>query len=296
MMNPSPFFWTKRIIICGAIILILVIWKFSTVLIKIPRDYYEWKPSSFGLTYEDIEFKAEDGISIKGWFIPNKNSAATVVLLHGLGTNRSDMAPKAPFIYHAGYNILLFDFRGHGDSKGKFTTLGYHEVKDLLGAIKYLATRKELDNSKIGVFGISMGAAVGINAASIEHKIKAVVTDSSFADANDTIAKYASVFYHMPKYPLVPIVRWLSEIRTGCKYSDIDPVKHVDKISPGALFLIHGEIDERIPASESRKLFEKANEPKEIWIVSGAGHVGAYAIQQKEYENRVVNFFDKYLK
>lgn len=289
-------FWTKRIIIYGLIILILFIWRFSTILIKTPRDYYEWKPSSFGLNFEEIEFKAEDGIALKGWFIPNKNSKSTIILLHGLGTNRSDMTPKAPFLYHAGYNILLFDFRAHGESKGKYTTLGYYEVKDLLGAVKYLNTRTELDSTKIGCFGISMGAVVAINTVTIEHKIKAIVADSPFSIAKDTIAKYAKLFYHIPKYPLVPAVIFLSEIRTGCKYSQVDPIKRVDKVSPSALFFIHGEIDERISVDDSRKLFEKAKEPKEIWLVPNAGHVGSYTTKQKEYEEKVVNFFNKYLK
>jgi dipeptidyl aminopeptidase/acylaminoacyl peptidase len=295
-MYISRFFWTKRIIVYGGIILILLVWKLSSILIKTPRDYNEWKPSSFGLVYSNVEFKTDDNILIKGWFIPNKTSKATIIFLHGLGTNRSDMTPKVPFLYHAGYNILLFDLRAHGESEGKYTTLGYHEVKDLIGAVKYLSEKPELDSTKIGVYGISMGASIAINGASKDHRIKAVVADSTFANAKNTIAKYAKLFSHIPKYPLVPLVIWISELRAKCRYSDVDPIKQVSNVSPTALFLIHGEIDERVHFYDSRDLYEKAKDPKEIWIVQNAGHVGAYAYRQREYEKRVVEFFDKHLK
>src|SRR5207245_1823271 len=98
-----------------------------------------------------------------------------------------------------------------------------------------------------------------------------------------------------PPFPFAPLVTWLSETDTGLNSTQIAPLKMVEQVSPTPLFLIHGGQDDLIPAESSRALYQAAGDPKELWIVNGAEHVGAESQAEAEYQDWVVSFFERYL-
>ncbi len=286
--------WVSIVVV---IVAMTVIWGWSASrLILVPQRYdLDTKPSAFEMPYEDVTFSSTDGIKTNGFFIPGAKNRPTVIVLHGYGANKSDVLNFAEILHHHRYNVLVFDFRGHGQTKGQ-CTLGYNETRDLAGAVNYLMTREDIDQNKIGVLGCSMGANTAIIGAANDQRIKAVVADSGFASFAGTVTRFAKLFYKLPKYPFVPPAIWFAQLRAGFNAGKADATKYIGKISPRPVFIIGGYRDQRIPLENQKELFKAAGEPKQLWLAPEADHLEARSLWPREYEKRVVSFFDKYLK
>jgi uncharacterized protein len=152
----------------------LTLTKLMLVARRAPLDR---TPLSAGMQYEDVEFKSTDGLDIRGWFIPADERPArpapAIAFVHGWLWNRLgnvegqvpvpdksvDFMPAAKALHDAGYGVLLFDLRHHGESdRGRAPlTFGVHEARDFIGAVEYLRSRPDVDNDRIGAIGCSMG-------------------------------------------------------------------------------------------------------------------------------------------
>ena len=272
-------------------------WFSSSLILKVSRNIPGPGPEYFGLKYENVSFKTSDGVDIAGWFIHSKEkSNKTIIICHGCGADSPDVLPVTLFLNKkTGFNLLFFDFRNHGRSGGKVSSLGRLETYDLIAAVDFLKTQKPEFAAEIGVFGISMGGAVAITAAAVDRRIGAVVADSPFSSFNYIISRYAKLFYRIPKYPLVPVTLFFTRFRLGFNPDNASAIRWVSKISPRPVFFVHGDMDERIPLSESIKLYNSAGEPKQLWTVKGAGHMESYSANMSEYERKVGEFYSKYL-
>ncbi len=254
-------------------------------------------PSRFGVNFEDTQFDASDGVKIKGWFIKGNREGRlpTVIVCHGLGANRSDFTELAAGLSRGGYNVLLFDFRGHGDSQRVASSFGYLEQKDLLGAIRYVKERKDVDAEGIAAYGFSMGGAVAILTAAETSDIKAVIADSSFTALKEQGERLFKGSFLPSSIFLKPLV-WMYEIYFRVNADEIAPINKVHRISPGAIMVIGGGADEQMPSSDAMRLFAAAREPKELWLVPGAVHGGTVYMAGDEYMKRVLRFLDTHLK
>jgi dipeptidyl aminopeptidase/acylaminoacyl peptidase len=251
-------------------------------------------PAQYGLTYEEVTFPSRDELTLRGWFIPAAEARGTVVFCHGHAGSMDPDVQYAPAFHERGYNVLMFDFRGHGRSEGQYVSMGYYERQDLLGAVDYLRNR---DIDRVGVLGFSMGGAVAMATAPHSEAIQAVVSDGGFARLSDTTAAgvreqglpgfLASLTGHL--------ILWLMGLRLGCSSGEADPIRWVDKIAPRALFIIHGALDRFVTVEEARELYASADQPKQIWIVPEAGHREADQRYPEEYRRRVLAFFDQWL-
>ncbi len=252
-----------------------------------PRRFIsDANPSSFGLKYEEVSFKTEDGIILKGWFIPKEGKRATIVVCHGYPFDKGNILPSSLFL-HKEYNLFLFDFRAMGESEGKYTTVGYHEKKDLLAAVDYLKSR---GIERMGALGFSLGGAVIIMAHSSD--IKAIVSDSSYATL-DLMIHSLFRHYHFLRYPFVFTVKLLSRLVLKFDTSSVSPVDTIKEVKTPIL-LIHGGKDSQIPVKNAY-LLHKAAPKSERWIVPGADHGEAQALEPIEYERRVLEFLKKNL-
>jgi alpha-beta hydrolase superfamily lysophospholipase len=259
-------------------------------------------PAQYGLPYEGVAFTSRDGLTLCGWFIPAPEAKGTVIFCHGHAGSMDPDVKYAPAFHERGYNVLMFDFRGHGRSEGQRVSMGYYERQDLLGAIDYLRGR-EIDC--VGVLGFSMGGAVAMATAPQSEAIRAVVSDGGFARLSDAIAAgvreraassrsgqglpgfLASLVGHL--------IIWLTGLRLGCSLSEADPIRWMDEIAPRALFIIQGALDPFVTVEEAGELYAAAGEPKEIWVVPEAGHRQADRRHPEEYRHRVLAFFDQWL-
>lgn len=163
----------------AALALYLVVVGFSARLVVRPGRIRHWSDpkAALGLDYEDIEFQAWDGVRLRGWFIPADadEPAPTIVSIHGwpwsrMGTRANNLLNDLPMsksvnllpffgeLRAAGYNVLAFDLRnfGESESRGVFTA-GWHESRDLRGALRWLEGRDDVDRDRIGVIGFSNG-------------------------------------------------------------------------------------------------------------------------------------------
>ncbi len=242
---------------------------------------------------EEVTFaSAEDDVNISGWFFASLqgHAAPSIVLCHGVWTGRRECLPLALKFHQAGYNVLCFDFRAHGLSGGRYTSVGHHETNDVIGAVEYLAQRPEVDPERIGVIGFSMGAAATIQAAARCKKIAAVVADSAYASFLDAARYSFQLVTRLPHAPVAGIaMRWAKWI-VHVDASQMRPIDVIGRISPRPILITHGVVDEIVPIRHAYTLFKAAEEPKELWIVPGAHHVEARDLVPAEYFDRVEGF------
>ena len=262
-----------------------------------PRYPLYIPPSRFGVTFEDAQFSSSDGIKLKGWFIKGngKGRVPTVIICHGLGANRSDFTELAAGLSRNGYNTLLFDFRGHGESERKASSFGYLEQRDLLGAIRYIKERKDVDAEEIAVYGFSMGGAVAVLTAAETSDIKGVIADSSFT----TLREQGERLFKgslLPSSIFLRPITWMYELSFRLDAGKVAPIDRIHDISPRGVMIIGGGEDEQMPSSDAMRLFAAAGEPKELWLIPGAVHGGTVYMAGDEYRKRVLRFLDTHLK
>ena len=138
-------------------------------------------PAASGKAYQDVSFRTSDGLTLRGWWVPGTRHQ-TVVMIHGLSNNRSEPFNKAGYLHEAGYNLLVFDLRGHGQSDGSGTTMGYLELRDSSAAV---AEARSLDPGPIALFGYSLGASIALEEGAADPGVIAVVEDSGFSSVGD---------------------------------------------------------------------------------------------------------------
>jgi dipeptidyl aminopeptidase/acylaminoacyl peptidase len=256
-------------------------------------------PSEYRMNYEAVSFTTEDGVALKGWLVepphPGAKSPA-IILCHGVGANRSDFTELAASLAKRGFFALQFDFRAHGESGGSRTSLGYHEQKDIIAALQFLTTRPGIDPRRIGIYGFSLGGSSAILAAAKTGAFSAVVADSAFTSLRDQAREAITGFYHLPSFPFLHLAVLGYELYFQTQVDAVAPVTVIAAIAPTPVLIIAGEGDDLIPAENGRKLFAAAKEPKDLWVIPHAEHGGTLVAAGNEYEKRVGEFFDRYLK
>jgi len=261
-----------------------------------PREHLTHSPDHLGLDYEDVIFTTSDGIQLKGWFIPSPYSRAAVILGHGFTRSRQEMLDVAAMLSRNCYNVLLFDWRAHGESGGEQTTFGYEEVKDVAAALDYLSTRPEVDSEHIGMLGKSLGAAIAIRGGAALPQLKAIVADSPFPSLQDSIEVGVRRRGPLGVWPLRPIALYLGTVTIGVDPDLVRPIDDIKAISPRPVLIMHGGRDELVPADTGQRLYAAAGQPKLLWYEPDAAHVKLSTRHPVEYEMRMVDFFDNALK
>lgn len=279
------------------IFFLILLWGFvsSNLILKIPRDSVDFNPKSFGYEFEPFKTLTEDGVVIEGWFIPaKKKTGACVVAMHGWGASRSDILSNTAFLAEH-FNLVYFDFRNHGKSGGKKTSLTCLEIKDLESVIRFLKKEKKDVVQQIGLYGFSMGGSVAISAGAKIPEIRAVLAESPFASFNQTVKRFAKLFYGIPEW-IVPLTLFFARMRLGFNPEKCSPLYYVSELSPRALMIFQGGADERMPVTEGKMLYEKAKEPRELWIVPQAGHGDISEKVPEEYKEKLLKFFREWLQ
>lgn len=243
-------------------------------------------PADFNLQYESVTLVTEDNLKLDAWFIPaaNKTNKA-VVVLHGYPFDKGNILPLATFL-HNDFNLLLFDFRYLGRSDGSYTSVGFHEQKDLAAAVKFLRNSK--NQTKIGALGFSLGGAVAIMGTK-QNNLDVVVADSSYASLENMLTHTYKQFWIF-KLPFLIITKVLSKVVLNVDIADVSPEKSIQHLNIPIL-IIHGSADDQIPVGNAYRL-KNANQKVELWIVENAGHGVVNNAAGKEYERRVLKFFE----
>ena len=255
-------------------------------------------PSDLGLDFEAVSFVSSlDQIVLRGWYLPASHERA-IIFVHGIHGNRWDTFHHIDELIarhvHAGYDVLTFDMRAHGESGGDRFTLGWKERYDMRSAVDFVI-RRGIPAGRIGVWAQSLGTAGALLAAPDVPEIAAVVTDSAFADARLLIDSEVQLRTGLPPV-FSPGITLIGGRLYGIDLDAIPPEKTVARIAPRPILFIHGDADTRIPAEHSRRLLAAAQNPAaELWIVPGAGHVQSFATDPEAYAARVLGFFGRAL-
>ncbi len=249
------------------------------------------------LPLHEIAFLSRDGTRLAGWFLPRPDAsegapgAPTVLLLHGYRERKEQMLPHAEYLYEAGYNVLLFDFRARGGSEGDAVTFGAREQGDARGALDYLEARGDIDMRRVGLQGLSMGAAVAIMAAARDERVAGVVAEAPFKDLPSEVAASFQRRIGLPSFPFAPITVWITERRLGISASEISPLRDVAEFQGQPLLVIDDELDASIAEGSARAVFEAAPEPKRYWLALGAEHAQGHRAARPAYEQEVLEFW-----
>lgn len=290
--------WVPVSLVTGAVGAALGVSLYAAcTMTRIKREPLNEKPDSFGLPYTDVSFSSRDGLMLSGWWLHAGNTDKAVIMVHGANRNRADyctrMLDMARDIVDAGYHVLMFDLRAHGQSAGKRTSLGFYEQSDLLGAIDYVRQR---GINKIGVMGFSMGAATALMTAAKCNTINAIVSDSSFAFLKDIIGPQFTRRSHLPKF-LIPLILFWAKLVHRIDLSIPKPVDAVRQLTEPPVLFIHGGQDKTVPVEHASILANaSSNTENRIWIVPEAEHIAAFRTRPREYINRVLTFFKQHVR
>lgn len=254
---------------------------------RLLREVPGRNPSNRDFFCCDILFESRhDGVLLRGWWIPSKENNKTIILGHGGWRHRADpqigMLDIARELNLRGYNILMFDFRGHGESGGDWVSVGPNEARDILGAFDWVIGRGIAPES-IGILGFSLGAVAALLAADQEKRIRAIVSDSAFA-------RYGWINQSIKDRLALKV--FFGKLETS------DPLDVIQRISAKILF-INGAEDRTINSNDARILFNSSGDEDaghQLWIMPGASHAGAFRRNPQEYISRVVRFFSDALE
>lgn len=244
---------------------------------------------------ETAAFTSASGATIRGWFIAGRLGGGAVVLMHGLRGNRLQMLRRAEMLKQQGYAVLLFDFQAHGESGGSRITFGHLEGRDAAAAVAFV--RQRLPREKVGVIGASLGGA----AALLAHvPIDALVLEAVYPDIGAATANRISVVLGkrigaLASPPLARLFQILMSPILGVMPADLRPIDRVAQAGAPVL-MIGGTADNRTPAEETRAMFDRANAPKYLWLIQGAGHTDFELYAPELYRERVLGFLSGALR
>jgi fermentation-respiration switch protein FrsA (DUF1100 family) len=215
----------------------------------------------------DVWFSASDGVRLHAWLFQSDSAAATILMAHGNAGNLSHRLPVCLALRGAGFNVLIFDYRGYGRSEGDPSEEGIY----LDAAAAFDQAARMLPGTAIVIHGSSLGGAVAVETA-VRKPAAGLILEATFTSAADVGAIH---------YPFLPVRIMM---RTG-----LNSIGKIRAVRAPKLF-IHGDADEIIPIDLGRKLFEAAPEPKEFVTIPQAGHNDLFSIGGGEYLRAVGTF------
>jgi uncharacterized protein len=246
-------------------------------------------------TYENVALRTSDGLALSGWYFPTGHDRAAIVV-HGRDGNRVGGENRtgekiADVLIADGYDVLLFDLRGAGDSEGDRFSLGYQERRDVAAAIEYVGARG-IREDRIALIGISMGAGTVLQTLLLHPKVGAVVADSSYTDAETITSENLENVAGVPAW-FTPGVLLLSKVVFGLDGDQVRPVDVVRAHPERPILFIHCDEDELIAMHHPRELLAaSANRGSQLWIATGCQHAWAFNNHPVEYQARLVAFLD----
>lgn len=255
--------------------------------------------------HEDVSFRATDGLLLRGWWFvgstgrselaPNK----AVVFVHGRGQNRiaSSLHPDkiAPLFLARGWDVLLFDLRGHGESEGERYSLGQYEPRDIVAAIDLAAKKGGVDRRRVAVVGESLGAGSAIMTVGLDPTIGPVVTDSAYADAYTVVSEVGTNYTGLPSW-FTPGIVLAGKFFFGLDVASVKPAEVVRAHPERAWLFIQCVGDKTVFAHHGRDLkAASANADTELWMVDGCDHVKAFTEYPAEWQQHVFAFLEREL-
>lgn len=279
-----------------------------------------------GFNIEPISFSVKkNGLSgdtfvRKGFLSLRSEAVGTVIICHGYTHSKYEAFFFKTLFPH--FNVLAFDFRAHGElvEKDHYSTIGRDEIYDVLGAVEFVKSHKQLMNKPIIGFGFSMGAvALFLSQAIFQNLFDALILDSPFHSSNECMEKNIEQMltfqlfgksYKIPGKTLImkslysermlPIVKSIFKWSSGMnpnmvptKFVPVIPIEKASKITIPCMF-ISCEQDKKVTVECVRQLYENvASSFKRLWITKGTKHCGSCLAQPEMYAYQTNKFIKK---
>jgi len=247
-------------------------------------------PAEYGLAYEDVTLTTSDGLKLAAWHIPNEAGRGTVIYCHGHLNHRGQMLDQAAFLHEHGFGGVLFDFRRHGDSEGDLTTFGYYEWRDVQAALRYAIDNRG-EGEPVILWGVSMGAATALLTAAEESGIDAVIAESSFYAASETLRSDLKRMFGLPTVPFGFLTGTITELRVGIEIDSLDIGRAASGLRDVYVLLVGGTADRRMPLSNNERLYELIpGTKKDLLVVDGATHGDIWEMGREVYGDKILQF------
>ena len=250
-------------------------------------------PFEFQADYEDAELVTADSVNFGAWYFRQPGSPQTVIVSGGHKGQRQGALGISIALWRKGFNVIVYSYRGMSGSDRAPITFGIKEVLELQAVIAF--ARKRIPRARIGLLGYSMGAVVSLLGAAGEPGVEALVLDSPFSDLRTLLIENVRTRARLPGTPFVWLAGLMLRARSSSKLADCSPISVLSSLEPRPLFFIHGGADRITNVNHSRRLYDAYRGPREIWIVQGAPHAGAYFADRPLYVERVAGFFARHL-
>jgi fermentation-respiration switch protein FrsA (DUF1100 family) len=243
--------------------------------------------ADLGRPYERVGFTTRDGLRLEGWYVPSRNRAAVIAF-----PGRSGPVRHARMLARHGYGVLLFDRRGEGASQGDYNAYGWGGEPDLRAALAFLGRRRDVDPRRIGGIGLSVGGELLLETAARTPRLRAVVSEGAgMRSVVEAVHLPGAARWFDTPVMLVQTAA-TAVLSNGGPPPDLAGL--VGRIAPRPVLLIeaqHGQGGEQLNATYRRRAGTSAS----LWSISGARHTGGLSARPREYERRVVGFFDRAL-
>lgn len=252
-------------------------------------------PSEFDLEFEEISFVTDDGITLRGYWIPSPGSTRAVIMLHGFAGSLDPDLRYTPHLHYAGFNLLLFDFRAHGRSGGWLTSLGTLEIRDVRAAVSFTLA-KGCDH--IGLLGFSMGGRAAVMAAPSTPGVNAILVDGTPPRLVTAVTQNLC----LRKLPLP--ISWLTarmmllggSIISGCNFFTHDPLFVAKELAGIPVLFFHGEKDRYAANNQIREMVDSIGRSARLWLVPEARHRDIEITRPEEYMQNLIAFFNENLR
>jgi len=248
-------------------------------------------PEDYQLKTITLDLVTEDHIVLSNYLAlsTKDTSRGTIIMLHGIGGCKEDYLGIAKSLTDSGYNCMIYDARAHGQSGGKYCTFGYREKEDVQTVVS--AILKHDSTTSIAIWASSMGAAVALQALSIDPRIRFGVIESTYTKLSETVYQYQK------RYCLGIGLRFASNraLTLAGKIANFDPYQiqpiQACKTIQQPILINHGDEDQHINIRCGKQLFEAlSSTDKVFYTVKGAGHTNLYTVGGEAYYKHTLNF------
>lgn len=237
--------------------------------------------------------RTPDGLTLRGWYLPTEQRRHLLVLVHGMWSSWLEMAGLGRDLHGRGFDVLLFDLRGHGESDPSRLYLGRRERTDIRSVMEW-AKSEGFAHDRIGWLGYSMGGSTLLMEGARNPEIQVAVFDSPYGDLPSLLKNQLSQHSGLPSWfnpGILLAARWVYGVRTD----DLVPIRFARSWGERPVLLIHGESDTIVPVGQARELARTLGTSCLMLTLPGVEHVQAYPTDPEGYTRTVSSFFESHL-
>ena len=250
----------------------------------------------FPYPLEPLTLRTQDGLQLAAWKVDHPTpEQGTMILLHGHNASKEFNLERGAFAYEQGFDLLLLDFRNHGESEGRRTTFGGREWMDVMTAIEDARSDAALSDDVV-LWGCSQGAAAALLAAERYPALRGVIAESSFLNLEDAFARYAEQAYQIPLFPFVSLSLFWFQVLTGVPVEAVDPARAVRNAPEVPILFIGSKEDCFMPSEVQEALYANSAHPDSaLWISPRGEHSMIYFADGSAYRREVKTFLSRVL-